>query len=131
MGPQRLKPAAVALSQRIREGLLRNLGECARCSIGIAPNQFLAKLASDMQKPDGLTVIEGHELPGRILPLVLRDLPGIGPNLQMRMYKAGIASIAQLWVLRPEEARPITGSKAGPASRQRLRRHGQQANGKT
>src|SRR3546814_11855001 len=113
MGPQRLKPAAVALSQRIREGLLRNLGECVRCSIGIAPNQFLAKLASDMQKPDGLTVIEGHELPGRILPLVLRDLPGIGHNMEVRLNQAGIGTIAELGDLRPEGARRIWGSKGG------------------
>lgn len=121
MGPQRLKPEAVALSQRIRAGLLRNLGECVRCSIGIAPNQFLAKLASDMQKPDGLTVIEGHELPARILPLVLRDLPGIGHNMEVRLNQAGIGTIAELWDLKPEEARRIWGSKEGPAFLQRMR----------
>lgn len=121
MGPQRLKPNAIALSQRIRKGLLRNLGECVRCSIGIAPNQFLAKLASDMQKPDGLTVIEGHELPGRILPLALRDLPGVGPNMERRLNDAGIGTIAALWDLKPDEARRIWGSKEGPAFLQRMR----------
>lgn len=121
MGPQRLKENAIALSHRIRAGLRDTLGECVRCSIGIAPNQFLAKLASDMQKPDGLTVIEAHELPARILPLVLRDLPGVGPNMERRLNEAGIASIADLWDLKPEDARRIWGSKEGPAFVQRLR----------
>lgn len=121
MGPQRLKDNAIALSRRIRAGLLANLGDCVRCSIGIAPNQFLAKLASDMQKPDGLTVIEGHELPERILPLPLRDLPGIGPNMEVRLNDAGITTMAALWALGPEDARRIWGSKEGPAFIQRLR----------
>lgn len=121
MGPQRLKENAVALSHRIRAGLRDRLGACIRCSIGIAPNQFLAKLASDMQKPDGLTVIESHELPGRILPLKLRDLPGIGPNMERRLNDAGIGSISDLWALKPQDARRIWGSREGPAFLQRLR----------
>lgn len=121
MGPQRLKQNAMDLAERIRAGLRANLGECVRCSIGIAPNQFLAKLASDMQKPDGLTVIEQHELPNRILPLKLRDLPGIGPNMEKRLNEAGIGSIAELWAIEAEEARRIWGSKEGPAFLQRMR----------
>lgn len=123
IGPERLKDNAIALSHRIRAGLRANkeLGECMRCSIGIAPNQFLAKLASDMQKPDGLTVIESHELPGRILPLKLRDLPGIGPNMEKRLNDAGIGTIAELWEMGPVEARRIWGSKEGPAFIQRMR----------
>lgn len=123
MGPQRLRQNAIDLAERIRAGLRANkdLGECMRCSIGIAPNQFLAKLASDMQKPDGLTVIEEHELPERILPLPLRDLPGIGPNMEKRLNDAGIGSIAELWRIEAEEARRIWGSKEGPAFIQRMR----------
>lgn len=123
IGPQRLKHNAVALAHQIRAGLRDNpkLGDCIRCSIGIAPNQFLAKLASDMEKPDGLTIIEKHELPGRILPLKLRDLPGVGPNMERRLLEAGIGSIADLWELSPEAARRIWGSKEGPAFIQRIR----------
>ncbi|QDO97787.1 hypothetical protein FNB15_11135 [Ferrovibrio terrae] len=121
VGPERLKENAIALSHRLRAGLRDNLGECVRCSIGIAPNQFLAKLASDMQKPDGLTVIESHELPARLLPLPLRDLPGIGPNMEVRLNDAGISTMAELWALGPVEARRIWGSKEGPAFIQRMR----------
>lgn len=124
MGPQKLEPEARALANRIKAGLRQNLGECIRCSIGIAPNQFLAKLASDMQKPDGLTVIHRHELPERILPLPLRDLPGIGPNMERRLNDAGIGSIEQLWALDPRQAREIWGSKEGPAFCARLRGYG-------
>jgi len=123
IGPERLKDNAIALSHRLRAGLRDNpkLGECIRCSIGIAPNQFLAKLASDMQKPDGLTIIEKHELPERILPLALRDLPGIGANMEQRLNDAGITTIAELWDMNPRDARRIWGSKEGPAFIQRIR----------
>lgn len=121
MGPERLKENAVALAHRIKAGFRERLGECVRCSIGLAPNQFLAKLAADMQKPDGLTMIESHELPGRLLPLPLRDLPGIGPNMERRLNAAGIHSMADLWALDPRRAREIWGSREGPAFCQRIR----------
>lgn len=121
MGAERLKHNATDLARRIKAGFRERLGECIRCSIGIAPNQFLAKLAADMQKPDGLTMIESHELPERILPLPLRDLPGIGPNMERRLNAAGIHSMAELWALDPRKAREIWGSKEGPAFCQRIR----------
>ena len=54
---------AEAVARRIKEGLRKHLGEAITCSIGIAPNSFLAKVATDMQKPDGLVVLESTTLP--------------------------------------------------------------------
>src|SRR6185436_18683516 len=62
---------------------LHDLGPCLRCSVGIAPNRFLAKVASDMQKPDGLVVLHETDLPAKILPLKIRDLPGVGHNMEL------------------------------------------------
>lgn len=97
MGAERIKPEAEALARRIKRGILGRVGDQLRCSIGIAPNRFLAKVASDMQKPDGLVVIERHELPHRLLHLKLRDLPGIGANMERRLLEAGIGSVQDLW----------------------------------
>ena len=52
----------------------RRVGPCLTSSIGIAPNWLLAKMASDLQKPDGLVVIEPQDLPQCLYPLELRDL---------------------------------------------------------
>lgn len=71
-------------------------GECLTCSAGIAPNPWLAKIASDLQKPDGLVVIEASDLPTVLHPLALRDLPGIGANLEKRLRAGGITSVAAL-----------------------------------
>ena len=76
--PPRAREIAMAIKQSIRD----NVGETLRCSIGMAPNRYLAKIASDMQKPDGLIGLLPSQLPRALLHLELRDLPGVGaaPN---------------------------------------------------
>lgn len=88
---------ARALAARIKATIAERVGECLRCSIGIAPNRFLAKLATEMQKPDGLVVLQAHELPARLLHLKLMDIPGIGRKMDLHLRRAGIGSIADLY----------------------------------
>ena len=66
------------------------------CSIGIAPNKQLAKLASDMEKPDGLTIIEHGDLESRIWPLAVRRINGIGPKAEAKLTALGIRTIGEL-----------------------------------
>lgn len=98
---------ATALAQRIKDGLRRNVGECIRASIGLAPNSYLGKVASDMQKPDGLIVLEGTNLQERMLTLCLRDLPGIGHNMEVRLNRAGIWTMKQLWDVTAKQMRGL------------------------
>lgn len=56
---------ALAIAQRMKAGIRKNVGDCMKTSIGIAPTLLLAKIASNLQKPDGLTVLRTEELPGR------------------------------------------------------------------
>ena len=65
-------------------------------SIGIAPNHFLAKTATDMQKPDGLVVLEAGDLPHALHRLQLRELCGIGRAMEKRLERNGITTVAQL-----------------------------------
>lgn len=109
----RTREAAIDLGMRIKRGLMDNVGECIKCSIGIATNSYLAKTASDMQKPDGLTVLEGRDLPGRLLEMGLRDLCGIGPNMEKRLNRAGIWTMPQLWHTTPKQLRTLWGSVGG------------------
>lgn len=109
----RTREAAIDLGMRIKRGLTQNVGECIKCSIGIATNSYLAKTASDMQKPDGLTVLEGRDLPGRLLEMDLRDLCGIGPNMEKRLNRAGIWTMPQLWGTTPKQLRTLWGSVEG------------------
>ena len=65
-------------------------------SVGVAPNKFLAKLASDMDKPDGLTVIAMDDLPTKVWPLPVERLWGVGPKTAARLRETGITSIGHL-----------------------------------
>lgn len=66
------------------------------CSIGIAPNKLLAKIASDLEKPNGLTVLQESDLETRIWPLAVRKLPGVGPKTEARLHEMGIETIGAL-----------------------------------
>lgn len=90
------REAAVEIAQRVKAAIRVRVGECLTCSIGLAPNRVLAKVGTDMQKPDGLIVLEPHELPDRLRSLKLRDLPGIGARMEKRLNAKGIWSMDDL-----------------------------------
>lgn len=97
IGRERQREHAGAIAQKIKQTLIdRGFSPAIRCSIGIAPNRFLAKTASDMRKPDGLTVIEQTDLPEALHGLELRDLCGVGPAIELRLRAAGIQTMAAL-----------------------------------
>lgn len=66
------------------------------CSIGIAPNKLLAKICSDLDKPDGLTILEMSDIAARIWPLPVRKINGIGPKAASKLALLGITTIAEL-----------------------------------
>lgn len=93
---------ALALAAQLKDNLARKIGRSLTASIGIAPNRFLAKVASDMRKPDGLTLIRPQDLPHILFPLALQDFPGIGPNMFLRLAAHGITTTQELLTL-PEQ----------------------------
>ena len=104
---------AMALARRIKAAIRANVGECLSSSVGIAPSRLLAKMAADMQKPDGLTVIEARDLPHALLPLSLRDIPGVGPRMEARLNARGITTMAQFLSQNPQQAGSAWGSVVG------------------
>lgn len=111
--PRRRLDSALDLSKRIKQGLRERVGECITCSIGLAPNRFLAKVASDMQKPDGLVVLLQEELPGPLLDLKLSDLCGIGRRMEPRLHACGIHTMADLWAAERATLHRAWGGVAG------------------
>lgn len=104
---------AKKLAMKIKKTLAEKVGEWVKCSIGIAPNRFLAKIASDMQKPDGLTVLTKEDLPHRLHPLALRDFTGIGPQMEKRLLSAGVYRTDVLCSLSKDMLRQIWGGIQG------------------
>ncbi|MGD9868555.1 MAG: type VI secretion protein ImpB, partial [Hyphomicrobiales bacterium] len=113
LGPQRELAAARGIAMSIKQGLRERLGPCIRCSIGLAPNRYLAKVATDLRKPDGLVVLTRDDLPGPLLGLTLTGLHGIGRGMERRLLDAGIADVAALWALTPRQARRVWGHVGG------------------
>lgn len=88
-----------ALAQEVKENVLRQ--EQLKASIGVAPNKFLAKIASDLEKPDGLVVVpEGGEL-AFLEPLPVERLWGVGPKTAERLHEMGYRKISDLWKVEP------------------------------
>jgi DNA polymerase-4 len=92
-------PRARAIALQIKQAIKDDVGETLRCSIGMAPNRYLAKIASDMQKPDGLIGLLPSQLPRSIAHLELRDLPGVGARTELRLNAKGITTMPQLLAL--------------------------------
>ena len=113
MGTERQIPVARELAGKVKRALREQVGECLTCSIGLAPNVFLGKVGSDMQKPDGLTVITTRDLPDILLRLQLQDIYGIGARMEQRLHRAGIRSVAQLWNATPFQLRRVWGGING------------------
>ncbi len=105
--------AAHALALRIKAGIKRNVGIMLRCSIGIAPSKLAAKLGSNMQKPDGLTILTAQDLPEKVYRLKLRDITGIGRNMERRLLRSGIYSVRDFCALGPRAAGRVWGGRNG------------------
>jgi DNA polymerase IV len=99
MGRERNPPAARQIALAIKQAIKDDVGDTLRCSIGMAPNRYLAKIASDMQKPDGLIGLLPSQLPRAIAHLELRDLPGVGARTEARLNAKGIHTMVQLLAL--------------------------------
>lgn len=113
LGAERQTKNALALALEVQQGVLKRVGECLRSSIGLGPSVLLAKTASDMKKPGGITVLGADKLPGPLLDLDLQDLCGIGRRMEPRLRAAGVNDVAALWDLSPSRARAVWGSIAG------------------
>ena len=112
----------IALS--IKAGLRESLGPWVRCSIGIAPNRYLAQVATDLEKPDGLTVLMPDEIERRLIAeLKPRDLPGIGRNMEKRLWLKGVFTMADIMALDRRRMRSVWGSIWGERMWYLLRGH--------
>ena len=120
MGTERQVPVARELALKVKRALRDQLGECLTCSIGIAPNVFLGKVGSDLQKPDGLVVITKDDLPKILLGLELQDIYGIGARMEQRLHRAGIVNAEQLWKATPLQLRRVWGGINGVLFHQML-----------
>src|SRR5437879_12702524 len=97
--PITLKNSLAAVARMIREQIRSELSLTA--SAGVAPNKFLAKIASDWRKPDGLFVIQPEDVHAFLPPLPVGRIPGVGKVTEARLKQSGIKTVGDLRLLEP------------------------------
>lgn len=101
------------LGTRIKRSVCETVGEEIKVSIGAAPNRYLAKMASKMRKPDGLFLIQDHELPEVLHELELRDFTGIARSMEARLHASGIHNVRELCAAHKKRLRGVWGGVLG------------------
>ncbi|GGC58057.1 DNA polymerase IV [Undibacterium terreum] len=90
----------LSLASRIKAAVREATG--LSCSIGVAPNKLLAKICSDLEKPDGLTILSMGDVPARIWPLPVKKVNGIGPKATEKLAGLGINTVGELAAADPD-----------------------------
>ena len=104
--------AALQLAREVKAAV-RRVGTTLRCSVGLATNRYLSKVASDMEKPDGLVALTPDVLHDALAALTPRDLPGVGARMEKRLLTAGIQTMEQLLALDREQLSAAWGGIGG------------------
>ena len=111
LGDERNPEHAAAIAHAVKHAIRQRLGAYVRCSIGLAPNPWLAKVATDLEKPDGLVMILPEQMPEKIAHLKLTDLPGIARGMHVRLQRHGVHSVTRLCRLSKAELSMIWESR--------------------
>lgn len=115
------KIAEVAAS--IKREMLAEFSPALTCSIGVAPNRWLAKMASKMRKPNGFMIINEEDLPEVLYTQDLSDIHGVGRSMELRLHAAGVHSVKELCACTRQQLHSIWGSVEGDRLYLQLRGH--------
>ncbi|MHC4976249.1 MAG: DNA polymerase Y family protein [Planctomycetota bacterium] len=113
VGREREADRAWELGVRMRESIRAGTSEALGVSVGIGPNHLLAKVASAMNKPNGLVMIEPDDLPECLFDLELRDFPGIGRRMAGRLEAVGVVDVEGMYALGEHEMERVFGGVLG------------------
>lgn len=101
------------LARCLKAALSTAFSDVLTCSIGMAPTELLAKIAAELNKPDGFQLLNAGDLPQALADIDLDDLPGVSKGMRARLEAARVHDFAGLWALAPKQARAIWGSVEG------------------
>lgn len=110
LGRERNAESARQIAQNMKDHVRAVVGSEIKSSVGVGPNILIAKIASDMMKPDGLVLVDTHEILEKIGPLPIQDLPGVGRQMKIRLNAKGYFKIADFIKAPDHELRKHWGS---------------------
>ncbi len=113
IGAERDPVRSAALAVAIKRALRSRFSEALTCSVGVAPNRLLAKVASDQSKPDGLAVVEPAMLPACFFNMALDDWPGISRGMSARFARLGVTTTQRMYALSEQEMTRVFESVEG------------------
>lgn len=113
IGRERELENAIEIGRKIKQIILKEVGECLTSSVGIGPNIMIAKIASDMQKPDGLVAIPREHIRQRLGDLDINVISGVGANMKYRLNSRGYFKIKDLIAVSEQELKNAWGSIIG------------------
>lgn len=113
LGRQKELEAALDLARAVQGAILQQVGPAMRSSVGVAPNRLLAKIAAELEKPNGINWLHPSVMPDKIAHLALGDLPGISRGMRPRLEQAGIHDVRALFAMAPKQARHLWGNVTG------------------
>lgn len=93
-GTYNLFGSSIDIAKQIKNRIASEVGIC--CSVGVGPNKLVAKMAAELQKPDGLTVVAKSDVPVKFWPLPVKDLFGVGRRTEKKLNNLGISTIGDL-----------------------------------
>lgn len=104
---------SIDIARKIQADIRADIGPYITPSIGLAANQLLAKICSEMEKPNGFVVLHPSDMPGKLLSVPLGDIPGIAKGNLRRLDEAGIWTMEQLLKISAKQARALWGNIEG------------------
>ena len=120
-GSQKQVPKALELARKLKKHVQDRVGVCLTSSVGLGPNTLIAKMASDMQKPDGLVWVPKDEIEKKMGELSIRCIPGIGARMEAHLNKSRLYKVSDLLKLSTGQARAAWGSINGVKTVQALK----------
>ncbi|MEO1856825.1 MAG: DNA polymerase [Rubritalea sp.] len=101
------------IGRNIKQAITEQVSQHITCTIGVAPNRWLAKMASKMRKPNGFLILDSKDLPGALHSLKLSDLTGVGRSMELRLHSRGIHSVADICSASQQTLHSVWGSIEG------------------
>ena len=113
IGREMIESNAIEIAKKIKRHILQTVGECLTTSIGLGPNIMIAKMASDLVKPDGLVSVPVEKIGQTFDHLPIEIISGIGPNMKRNLNARGFHTVGQLRSLSPQQLRTVWGGVVG------------------